>query len=228
MQNSEARNFRHAIINDPTVWGAFDSNFWHGDTANLAFDTTKNMIKIGDTALVGSVSSFSQYLFGDFEFTMAIDSLSPDSNDSVKYFGLRNAGDSNNRGAAFFDLAFDTLTGADTTITRPFRAVAYDEAGNRTRKNITWDTNWGGGGRLTRFRILWEEDGYNFLVNDTLYATLGGEVRTGQTTADQINTAIPQAIRLSNRSLDTTDTAATSLKLLVIRNARIVNPKTVL
>ena len=227
MQFSEERNFRHAIVNDPTVWGAFDSNFWHGDTANLAFDSVKNMIKIGDTGLVGSVSSFPQFLFGDFEFTMAIDSLSPDSNDSVKNFGLKNAGDSNNRGAVFFDLAFDTLTGADTTIVRPFRAVVYDEDGNRQRKNITWDTNWGGGGRLTRFRIIWEADNCNFLINDTVYATLGDKP-DGATARYRINSAIPQAIRLSNRSLDTTDSASTSLKLLVIRNARIVNPKTVL
>ena len=220
MRNSEEVDLRDGLVYDPYIKG-YDSNFWKGDTANLLADTVKNVIKIGDTGLVGSASSYSQYLYGDFEFAMAIDSLSPDSNDSEKYFGLRNMGDSLNRGAAFFDLSFDTLTGADTAITRPFRAVIYDEYGNRQRKNITWDTGWGGGGRITRFRILWEADGYSFLINDTVVATLGDRP-AGDSRTYQINTTIPQALRISNRSLDTTDTAVTALKLLTIRSARKV------
>lgn len=220
MQRSEEMDFREGLVYDPAVKG-YDSSFWHGDTANLLFDTVKNAIKIGDTGLVGSVSSYSQYLYGDFEFTMAVDSLSPDSSDSEKYWGLRNAGDTLNRGAAYFEMRFDSVTGGDTTNTRPLRAVIYDEQGNKQQKNITLDTAWTGGARLTRFRIFWEDDGYSFLINDTVYATLGDRP-TGSAATYQINTTIPQAIRLSNRSLDTTDTSVTSLKLLTIRNARKV------
>lgn len=218
MQRSEEMEFREGLVYDPAV-KAFDSSFWKGDTANLLNDSVKGAIKIGDTGLVGSASSYSQYLYGDFEFTMAIDSLSPDSNDSEKYFGLRNLGDTLNRGAGYFDLSFDTVN--DTAGTRHFRAVANGEDTTRVRRNITWDTNWGGGGRLTRFRIRWEENGYTFLVNDTVAATIGAGRDTDGSELF-INTSIPQALRLSNRSLDTTDTSVTSLKLLNIRNARKV------
>lgn len=220
MIRSEEIDLREGLVYDPYVKG-YDSNFWKGDTANLTFDTVKNRIKIGDTGLVGSVSSYSQYLYGDFEFTIAIDSLSPDSNDSEKYFGLRNAGDTLQRGAAYFNLSYDTTAGDSSPAARSLSAVIFDEAGNRQRKFITWDTNWGGGGRLTRFRMSWEADGYTFLINDTVVATLGDRPN-GQIATNQINTRITQAIRLSNRSLDTTDTAATSLVLLNIRNARKV------
>ena len=218
MLNSEEMDLREGLVYDPFVKG-FDSNFWKGDTANLTFDSVKNRIKIGDTGLVGSASSYSQYLYGDIEFTMAVDSLSPDSNDSEKYFGLRNAGDTLQRGAAYFSLSYDTTAGDSSPNARPFSIVAFDEAGNRQRKHITWDTNWGGGGRLRRFRMRWEGDGYVFLINDTVIGILGDRP-DGQTATNQINTTIPQAVRLSNRSLDTTDTSVTSMTNLNIRNAR--------
>lgn len=221
MRNSEERDLREGFYYDPSVRG-FDSYFLLGDTADLLADTVRDALKIGDTALVGSVSSIPQFLYGDFEFAMLLDSTVPDSNDSERYFGLRNKGDTLQRGAAYFDLAFDTLTGADTTIIRAFRAVAHDEQGTRQRKNITWDTNWSGGGRLTRFRIQWEADGYRFLVNDTVYATLGDRPDSSNATFS-VNTSIPQAIRLSKRSADTTDTSSTALKSLNIRNSRIIN-----
>ncbi len=220
MQYSEERDRREGLVYDPYVKG-FDSNFWKGDTANLLFDSVKNRIKIGDTGLVGSASSYSQYLYGDFEFTMAIDSLSPDSNDSEKYFGLRNPGDTLQRGAAYFNLSYDTTAGDSSPNIRPFSVVLFSEAGTRQRKVVTWDTTWGGGGILTRFRIVWEEDGCRFLVNDTVIETLGDRT-AGATAVSQINTSIPQGLRLSNRSIDTTDTAVTNLSLLAIRNARKV------
>jgi len=209
--HSEEIDFREGLIYDPAVKG-FDSNFWDGDTANLLADTVKNAIKIGDTGLVGSASSFSQYLYGDFEFAMLFDSNSPDSNDSEKYFGLRNIGDTNKRGAVYFDLSYDTLAGDSSPATRPLSIVAYNEYGTRQRTHLTWDTNWSGGGRMTRFRILWEPNGYTFLINDTVVGHLGA--------SGNVNHSIPQALRMSNRSLDTTDTACSSLKYLVVRNTR--------
>lgn len=220
MRISEEIDLRDGLVYDPYVKG-YDSNFWKGDTANLTVDTVKNTIKIGDTGIVGSASSYSQYLFGDFEFSMMIDSESPDSNDSEKYFGLKNAGDSLNRGAIYFDLSYDTVAGDSSANARSFRAVAYDEAGNRQEKDITWDTLWGGGGKTTRFRIKWEQDQIQYLVNDTVYATLGDKP-DGKTAVYGVNNIIPQALRLSNRSLDTTDSAPTALKLLTIRHARKV------
>ena len=218
MIRSEEFDLRDGLVYDVAVKG-YDSNFWQGDTANGTVDTVTQAIRIGDTGLVGSMSSFSQYLYGDFEFAMLFDSESPDSNDSEKFMGLRNLGDTLNRGAAFFDLSYDTTVGDSSANTRPFSAVIFDEVGNRQRKDITWDTNWSGGGRLTKFRIKWEPTGVTFLVNDTVEATLSDRTGVGATTG-QLNTSIPQGIRISNRSLDTTDTAPTKLKLLTIRNAR--------
>lgn len=221
MIRSEEFDLREGLVYDPAVKG-FDSSFWKGDTADLLNDTVRGAIKLGDTALVGSMSSFSQYLFGDFEFTMAIDSLSPDAGDSEKYVGLRNRGDTLNRGAAYFDLSNDTVAGDSSPSARPFRAVVYDENGQRQEKDITWDTNWGGGARLVRLRIVWREDGYTFLVNDTVYATMGDRDTGAGNILRQVNQHIPQALRLSNRSLDTTDTSPTALKFVNIRNARKV------
>lgn len=214
---SEEIDFREGLVYDPGVKG-FDSNFWKGDTANLLFDSVKNAIKIGDTGLVGSISSFSQYLYGDFEFTMRTDCLSPDSNDSEKYWGLRNLGDTINRGAAFFNLSYDTTATDSSDTTRPFSVVAFNEVGTRQRRFIQWDSAWDNSAN-TRYRVIWEPGEYKFLINDTVYATLGDrDTSTGLTF--QVNTSIPQAVRISNRSLDTTDTSVTTLKLLNIRHAR--------
>ena len=224
MQRSEEMEFRDALVYDPYVKG-YDSNFWKGDTANLTFDSVKNAIKLGDSGLVGSASSYSQYLYGDFEFSLLLDSFSPDSNDGAsatagKQWGLLNPGDTLERGAAYFEMRFDSVTGGDTLTTRPFRAVIRSESGTVQRKNITWDTLWGGAATInTRYRIRWESSGYQFLVNDTVYATLGDRPDSSNSTF-QINTSIPQALRLSNRTVDTVDTSAMSLKYLSIRNAR--------
>ena len=220
MRESEEQDFREGLIYDAAVKG-FDSNFWKGDTANLLEDTVKGVIKIGDTALPGSVSSYSQYLYGDFEFGMLIDSTHPDTGtDCELFFGLRNLGDTLNRGAAYFDLSYDTTAGDSSPDTASFAAVIWDEEGNRQRKFLTWDSNtMGSQGRLARFRIKWESTGYTFLVNDSVIATLGDRVGVGGTVA-QINTSIPQALRLSKRSNDTTDTSSTSFKYINIRHAR--------
>ena len=208
---------------DPTVKG-FDSYFLLGDTVDLLADTVRGALKVGDTALVGSASSIPQFKYGSFEFAMLLDSTVTDSNDSVRFVGLQNRADTLQRGAAYFDFAFDTLTGADTTIVRPFRAVTYDEAGNRQRKNITWDTNWSGGGRLTRFQIRWENSGRQFLINDTVYATMDDRPDSSNSTF-QTNTTIPQAIRFSKLGADTTDTSSTAIKSIVIRNSEISWPE---
>ena len=219
MIRGEEIDLREGLVYDPYV-KRFDSSFWQGDTANLLFDSVKNAIKIGDTGLVGAASSFSQYLYGDFEFSIALDSLSPDSNDSSKFFGLMNQGDTIRRGAVYFDFSYDTTVGDSSPNARPFSIVTISEAGTRQRKHITWDTLWGGADTIaTRYRIGWEGGGVNFLVNDTVVGVLGDRP-AGQTATNQINASIPQGLRLVNRSLDTTDTSVTRLKYLAIRHAR--------
>ena len=223
MQFSEEIDFRDGLVYDPTVKG-FDSNFWKGDTVNLTFDTIRNAIDLGDTGLVGAASTYSQYLFGDVEFSLLLDSTYPDTTtDSEFYWGFRNIGDTLQRGAAYFDIAYDTTAGDSSPDTASFFAVIYDEQGNRQRTRLTWDTDFGGGGRVGRFRIVWEQDGYRFLVNDTVVATLGTlDSNNNQTATQQINTTIPQALRISKRATDTLDTTPSALKLLVIRNSRKV------
>lgn len=226
MLNSEEYDLRSGHFYDPTVRG-FDSYFLLGDTADLLADTVRNAIKIGDTALVGSASSIPQFKFGDIEFALLTDCLSPDSNDKgnfpaeAKLWGFKNIGDTALRGAAYFEMRYDTQTGADTTVTKPLRAVIHDENGTVQRKTIAWDTDWENG-RLTRYRIRWESDAVSFLINDTVYATLGDRPDSSNSTF-QINTTIPQAIRISNRIADTTDTSSMAAKYINIRNARIIN-----
>lgn len=221
MRNSEELDLREGLFYDAFVKG-YDSNFWKGDTANLGFDTVKNAIKVGDTGIVGNASSYSQYQYGDFEFDIAVDSLSPDSNDGAsaaqgKRWGLQNIGDTLERGAAYFEMRYDTVTGGDTGNTRPLRAVIRSEAGVVQRKSITFDTLW----IRARYRISWEADGYTFLVNDSVVATLGDKPDSSNATF-QINTSIPQALRLQNSTLDAVDTSAMSLRSVLIRHARKV------
>lgn len=220
--NGSERDFRSGHFYDPAVRG-FDSYFLLGDTADLLLDTVKGILKIGDSGLVGSASSIPQFLQGDFEFNMKVDCLSPDSNDSEKYWGLRNLGDTLQRGAAYFNLSYDTTAGDSSDTTRPFSVVAYSETGTRYRRFVQWDSAWDNGAN-TRYRILWEPDRYTFLVNDTVVATIG-EGRDSNGAEVILNRTIPQAIRISNRSLDTTDTSVTSLKFLNIRNAKVINWK---
>lgn len=216
MRNSEDIDFREGLVYDPYVKG-FDSSFWKGDTANSVFDTVSGAIRIGDTGLVGSMTSYSQYLYGDFEFKIRTDTLSPDSSDSEKLWGLLNPGDTLRRGAIFFQAAYDTNT--DTLVTRQLWATMVDEWGNRQRKRIPWDTSWDTTG--PRYRITWEVDNVQFLINDTVYATLGDKPDSSNATFP-INANIPQALRISNRSLDTSDTQPMRLQYLVVRNARKV------
>lgn len=218
MIRSEERDLREGLVYDPYVKG-FDSNFWKGDTANSVFDTVTNSIRIGDTGLVGSMTSYSQYLYGDFEFTMTGDTLSPDSNDSERRFGLQNPGDTQQRGAAYFQLAYDTLTGADTAVTKQLWATIFDEYGTRQRKRIPWDTSWDT--TQVKWRIIWEAQGYQFSINDSVAANLGDKPDSSNSVF-RINTNIPQALRISNRGLDTSDTSPMRLRFLSIRNARKV------
>ena len=45
MIRSEEMDLRDGLVYDPYV-KRYDSSFWQGDTANLGFDTVKNVIKI--------------------------------------------------------------------------------------------------------------------------------------------------------------------------------------
>lgn len=215
MIRSEELDLREALVYDPRVKRS-DTNFFRGDTADVVWDSATSALKFGDTSLPVTATSYSQYLYGDFEFTIAVDTLSPDSNDSSKVWGLLNFGDTRERGAAYFEMRYDTVTGGDTANTKPLRAVIRDEAGNVQRKNITWDSNWNG--VRNRYRISWEADGYSFLVNDTVYATLGDRPDSSRSTF-QINTSIPQALHFRNR---TVDTSIPEVAFIAIRNARKV------
>ena len=150
-----------------------------------------------------------------------MDSTTPDSNDSGRYVGLRNMGDTLNRGSAFFDFTYDTTAGDSSDTTRPFYAVVYSEEGTRFRRAIQWDTDWSGGARVNRFRISWEPNGYKFLVNDSLEMSIS-EGRDSNGAEVLINHNIPQALRLHKMSSDTTDTASMALKYVNVRNSRKV------
>lgn len=221
MRYSEEYNLRDGLVYDPT--DTSDTDFFRGDTATPVFDTVNGAMRLGDSTIPATLNSRLQFLFGDFEFTMVTDSLSPDSNDGAsaaqgKRWGLINVGDTLERGAAYFEMDYDTVTGGDTGTTAPLRAVIRSEAGTVQRKNITWDTLWADVN--TRYRIRWESDGYKFLINDSVYATLGDKPDSSTSTF-QINTTIPQHIRIVNTTLD--DCGATLLKFVVVRNARIIN-----
>jgi len=185
MIRSEEKDLRDALVYDVAVKGN-DANFWDVDTGTLS--VASNKLRVSNA----STSSYSQYVFGDFEFAVNF----PDSDAAgigPQIVGLRNIGDSDNRGAAFFQM--------DTE----FYAVSYDDFGTRQRTQITfndWDD------AQHRFRIMWEPDGIKFLVNDSVVAT--------HTTSYGVS-GIPQALRLDNDSATNLDVG-----FVAVRNSRKV------
>ena len=105
MIRSEELDLREGLVYDPYV-KRYDSSFWQGDTANLVFDSVKNRIKIGDTGLVGAASSYSQYLYGDFESRRAFV--------SANYYGKWNGQNDSAFGMIAVNLSANPCVVADT------------------------------------------------------------------------------------------------------------------
>ncbi len=187
MIRSEERDLREPMLYDVSIKG-LDANFWKQDTGT----TTVASNKLRNSA--ASLSSYAQFVFGDFEFAVNVPTT-PAAGIGPNIWGLKNIGDTNSRGAAYF------------TIDTEFYAVSFDDFGNRQRTAITFDsTNWDGAD--VRYRIISEAERVDFLVNDTIVAQ--HSTRVGRS-------GIPQALRIDNDSASNLDVA-----FVAVRGSRIV------
>jgi len=132
--------------------------------------------------------SYLQHIFGDFEFQMTIPAAPGATTDQS--WGLRNPSDTQVSCAYF---AIDTNSG--------FTVNSGDNYGNLQTTAVTWDTNWSGT-EVVSYRIRWEEDIINFLINDTVVAT--HSTRVGNK---------PQALELRN-------VTASSMDVRIVRVTR--------
>lgn len=175
MQNSEERDFREPLLYDVAVKGN-DANFWDVDTGSLS--VASNKLRVSNA----STSSYAQFKFGDFEFAVNVPTT-PAAGIGPNIWGIRNIGDSDNRGAAFF------------MIDTEFWTVSYNDFGTRQRTAVTFDSdNWDGAQR--RYRIVHEPGDVTFLVNDTVVAR--------HFTSAGVS-GIPQALRIDNDSASNLD-----------------------
>ncbi len=138
-----------------------DTTFWSEHSGSLSTDTDDSTTAIRITS--ARVHSYLQHIYGDYEFSASIPVVPGSGIDHS--WGLRNPtndttlGDSNIvAGGIYFQVDSDVVT-----------AISYDDFGNKETTTITWNALWTA--KQTRYKIRWEEDIVNFLVNDSVVAT---------------------------------------------------------
>lgn len=174
---------------DPQI-AQYDTTFWRSVTGTPAISTTFLRFTSARAA------SFSQYRYGDIEFTLTIPAVPTASDVRAWGFSCPNLG---NRGRIEFQIV-DTV----------FSVVAYDNAGNvEISQAITWDAAWTA--TAVRYRIQWGKEGIKFLINDTVVAK-------GENRGNSVNPEVPdiaQALHIRNGNADNMDMTA-----IVVRNVQ--------
>lgn len=162
------RDERDGYVYDASVKGG-DTTFWAHVVGSIATDTTE----INKTVRVTSarLHSFLQHIYGKYEFGL-LQPTAPGAGTNNS-FGLRAPKDDTTGsdtglvgGGIYFEMDTNSV----------FRAVSYDDFGNRQATVIDWDTDWDG--KQAKYTINWEADIVNFLVNDTIVATHSTRVPT--------------------------------------------------
>lgn len=167
---------RDRLVYDPVVKG-FSNLFWA--TTSGAPTASGGDLRLNAAA----IASFSQYVYGDFEFQVNI-ATTPSAGEA-KHWGLRNPASS--RGAMYFE-----ITGAT------FQAVSVSDDGNTTNTTaVTWnDKGKTYNGNMTKFRIVWTKESVKFYV-DTIEAAVAEHITSAG--------SLPLALRLSNTDADNMD-----------------------
>jgi len=162
----------------------YDTTFWRAVTGTPTFSTPNMRMS---SARVGS---YSQYRYGDVEFTLTVP-VAPTAGQSKRWgFSCPNLG---NRGRIEFD-----ITGA------VFSVVAYANNGTTVLINqtITWDAAWTA--TAVRYRILWGREGIQFFINDVKVAF--AQIKGNATNPVVPN--LPMALHMNNGNADNLDMAA--------------------
>jgi hypothetical protein len=168
MEPRYKRDERDGYVYDARIKGA-DTTFWAEAVGTLAVDTSDSTTVIRVNA--DRLHSFLQHIYGEYEFSVNIPAAPAAT--TAQSWGLRNPMNDTTLGdtgivpsGIYFSIDTDAV----------FSCRSHDDFGNRQTTNVTWDTDWDG--QQTLFKIRWEEDIINFLVNDTIIATHSTRVPT--------------------------------------------------
>lgn len=159
----------------------YDTNFWKSVTSLPTISS--NLLRFN----AAEAASYLQHIFADVEFKMTVPAA-PTSGDA-RYFGFKNPAGTG-LGAVYFD-----ITNA------VFSLKIYDDFGNLYSKVLTWSSGYTN--TPTLFRIRWEKDGINVLINNVLVASIP-QTTTGQTTGKMPPTG-PVSISIKNANSDNMD-----------------------
>lgn len=150
----------------------YDTSFWKTTTGTPAVSSNKLRFN------AAAASSYLLHQYGDYEFAVNIPTTP--STGEAKQFGLR-APSTDTLGAAYFE-----IVGA------VFQVVTIDDGGTAETTAVTFDDDWDGA--ETKYRILWEPDRVQFMVDGVIVATHTTRVPTN---------ALP--LRIVNSDSDNTD-----------------------
>ncbi len=145
MENDVSK--RSGYIYDPVI-KQYDTAFWK---------TTSGTPAISSTVLRFTSAAAASYLlhkFGDFEFAFNVPTTP--SAGEAKHWGLR-APSTDTQGAAYFEIAGAVFT-----------CVTCDDAGTAETTTLTWSAYQAA---ATKFRILWEADRVQFMIDGSIVAT---------------------------------------------------------
>jgi len=146
---------RDCVVYDVQMRG-YDTSFWKSLTGSPS--VSSNKIRL-NTMTIGS---YYQFLFGTFDFAFNVPTTP--STGEAKKWGLLNPSNATG-GSVYFEIA-----GA------VFKAVSYDDDGTAQTTTLTWSSY---EGAETIFRIEWERDYINFIIDGTVVAT--HKTRVGKT-----------------------------------------------
>ncbi len=166
MEPIQRGDFRDGYTYDVGIKGG-DTTFWADIVGAMAVSGTgiNRVIRVSADRL----HSFLLHRYGDYEFSINVPAVPGATTDQT--WGLRFPKNDTTvtdtgiiAGGVFFSI--------DTNST--FQTISHDDFGVVEATTVTWDTDWDG--QQTLFKVRWEQDIVNFLVNDTIIATHSARV----------------------------------------------------
>ncbi len=150
---------RDGYIYDPVIKG-YDTNFWSSivGTPTVSGTALTKVLQFNSQ----SAASYLLHCFVDIEFGLTVP-VAPTAGHS-RQWGLIAPAQLNQGGAAVTGALYFDITGTAFT----FKVV--DNLGNVLSKTLTWAAGYTN--TFTRFRIRWESDRIQVLINDVVVATV--------------------------------------------------------
>lgn len=150
---------RDGYLYDAVIKG-YDTNFWASivGTPTVSGSGVTSAIQFN----VQSAGSFLQHAFGDVEFGLTVPTAPTAGH--TRWWGFLSPAQFNQGGAAVAGAVYFNISGTAFTL------KVVDPNGNVLTKTLTWAGGYTN--TFTRFRIRWEADQIQCLINDVIVATV--------------------------------------------------------